>query len=492
MIWYEVPYGVSLVILTVSLMSGVQQSIVVLEASELLQPRAVRRVRLHYSLLAIVSLVMFLELVMAVASIEGGIYLRISRLPRLIALLPPLHGIWCLYHPLALPESLRPAAAGFWLSLFCLPLEFLLPAPLAALTVCFAITWFTLDAAHTLLTFQAYRRNELTRSIIPHMVRDIDYGLCVANPRGWIIEMNPAFTTLCTRIGLPVADHIGAFDQALIERQAKNFLEISDLGEQLAIRQGETSYTLRRQSFRTGHRCYTQLSLSDTTLLSQTSHSLQSENNELAERNQALEQVIARLTQEETAHERERICRMAHDAWSQQLAIAGLSVDMLIRQTGSPVGADKLSELNAVLDMTRAEESALLPGNLDKTVARLAQSYGQLGVTTIVTGQANFTSLQEESLKPVLREAFANAVRHAYARSIEIHFFKDQYKTGMEIRNDTLDSSPDIAEGRGLHDMRVRVCQAGGSIHFSKQTRFSLTITFERTGEDELDENHSD
>ncbi len=34
---------------------------------------------------------------------------------------------------------------------------------------------------------------------------------------------------------------------------------------------------------------------------------------------------------------------------------------MLIRQTGSPVGADKLSELNAVLDMSRAEDCNQTP-----------------------------------------------------------------------------------------------------------------------------------
>lgn len=491
-IWYDIPYGVSIAALLAVLLTGVLQSVAALEASELLQPRFVRRVRLHYSLLACVSLVLLLELVRAVSSIEGGLYLGISRMPRLAAFLPAMHGIWCRRHPLGLPESLLPAEAGFWLPLLCLPLDLFLPAPISPLLICFAIAWLGLDAVHTLLTFQAYRRSELTRSIIPHMVRSIDYGLCVANARGWVIESNPAFATLCNRLDLPAGDHIRAFDRALTAQQIQGGLEVRDLGGSLAIRKGDASYALRRQTFRIGRRQYTQMSLSDTTRLTRVSRTLEQDNQLLAERNRELEQVITRLGEEEAAHERERLCRIAHDAWSQQLAIAGLTVDMLIRQSGVPVDASKLAECSALLAMPGENELTLLPGDLVKAVSRLAHSYSQLGVSTIVTGQARFTPAQEEALKPVLREAFANAVRHAYARTIEVRFFSDPGQTGIEIRNDTLDSTPEIAEGRGLHDIRMRVSQAGGSIQVSKRTHFSLMVTFNRTGEENDDENYPD
>ena len=492
MIWYTIPYGVSIAALLAMLLTGVLQSVAALEASELLQPHFVRRVRLHYGLLACVSLVLFLELVMAVSSIEGGLYLGISRVPRLVAILPVLHGIWCRRHPLGLPESLLPAKAGLWLPLLCLPLELFLPPPISALLICFAVAWLGLDAVHTLLTFQAYRRSELTRSIIPHMVRSIDYGLCVANARGWVIESNPAFTALCSRLDLPAGDPISAFDRALTAQQFQRDLEVRDLGGSLAIRKGDASYALRRQTFRVGRRQYTQLSLSDTTRLTRVSRTLEQDNRLLAERNRELEQVIARLGEEEAAHERERLCRMAHDAWSQQLAIAGLTVDMLIRQSVVPVDAAKLAECGALLAMPGENELALFPGDLDKAISRLAQSYRQLGVTTLVTGQARFTPAQEEALKPVLREAFANAVRHAYARTIEVRFFSEPDQAGLEIRNDTLDSTPEIAEGRGLHDIRMRVSQAGGSIQVSKKNHFSLMVTFDRTGEEDNNENRPD
>lgn len=424
--------------------------------------------------------------------IEGGLYLAISSIPRLAALLPPLHGLWCQRHPLGLPVSLRTAAAGFWLPLLCLPLEFVVPSPLAALLICFVVAWLGLDAFHMLLTFQTYRRSELTRSIVPHLVRGINYGLCVANSRGWMIETNPAFTTLCDRLGLPTSDHISAFDRALVALKSRDGLEITDMGDSLAIRQGDVSFALRRRAFRVGRRQYTQLSLSDTTRLTRVSSSVEHDNQVLAERNRDLEQVIARLSQEEAAHERERICRMAHDAWSQQLAIAGLTVDMLIRQSDAPVDAARLAECIALLAIPGDTGLTLMPGDLDKAVNRLAQSYRQLGVSTIVTGQAMFTPVQEEALKPVLREAFANAVRHAYARTIEVRFFSDCSQTGFEIRNDTLDSSTGIAEGRGLRDIRMRVSQAGGSIQVSKKTCFSLMVTFERTREEDCIENRLD
>ena len=104
MIWYEIPYGVSLAVMITALLAGILQSVAALEASELLHPLAVQRVRLHYGLLTLLSTVLLFELIQAVSSAEGGIYLSISRVPRLVALLPPLHGIWCRRHPLRLPE----------------------------------------------------------------------------------------------------------------------------------------------------------------------------------------------------------------------------------------------------------------------------------------------------------------------------------------------------------------------------------------------------
>ena len=83
MIWYEMTAGNTVVLFVMLLLTTVLQMLIALNSSEMpREKRALRLFRLQYSLLAVVSAVLSLEAIAAIASVEGGIYLAIPSLPR--------------------------------------------------------------------------------------------------------------------------------------------------------------------------------------------------------------------------------------------------------------------------------------------------------------------------------------------------------------------------------------------------------------------------
>lgn len=221
-----------------------------------------------------------------------------------------------------------------------------------------------------------------------------------------------------------------------------------------------------------------QLAISDVTKITRTATELEQENEKLAQKNQELERVISHIELEEIVREREKLCRAAHDLWSQRLAVAGLSIDILLDQKETRINSGNLEEIASTLEfpiMTEPQQSIC---DLPEMLRTLDDMYRKLDVKIKVSGRVDFPIDRQEVLSAVLREALANAVRHAYARHIFVCFYEDSEKTGVMIQNDCLDDKPGVAEGRGLQDMKTRVQKAGGSLRYEKNNSFKLQVTF--------------
>lgn len=479
MIWYEIPSIIGMIIFVVLLLTAALQAVVALEAGELLrEKRSLCFIRLFYALLAANSAVLFTESLLAIASIEGGIFLDIPVLPRYIAVLPVLLFLYDRRWPVELPPLLRPMAVSFFIPLLRLPQADLLPMPLPAAFSVFAAAWLAADAVCILHSFRAYARVEITRSVIPRIIRTIGHGICVANNRGWILEGNPAFYSLCNRLGIYKIERMDEFNKALKALEAAGVLNISEMENGRLIKAGGEVFFLQKSSFRAGKKVFVQLALSDITGVYRTATALERETKILEQKNRELERAIAGIAQEEAVHERERLCRAAHDLWSQRLAVAGLSVDILLSQGEQRISRENIAEIAGFLDIPAEEESSQAMDDLGEVLHNLTDMYRRLGVEIQVGGRAEFTGRQQQALCFVLREALANAVRHAYALSISVIFAEDSERTVMTVQNDTLIDEPGFIEGRGLHDIKTRVHHGGGAVRYEKNSVFRLQVTF--------------
>lgn len=461
------------------LLTAAAQIIVALEAGELIRNReAMRLIRLRYGLLALVSAALTLEAITAIASIEGGLYLELRGLLRYPAILPALLYLYSLSRPAKFPRLLQPQMLSSFVPLLYLPTLGRLPGPLPAALTAFAAAWLMCDATGMLLSYRAYGRSEITRDALAQIIRRIDYGICVADRRGWILERNRAFLSKCLSLGIPRVEQIVEFDRALAGLEEAGRLKRSELEKGSSIRAGNSVYYLQRSIFKAGGKCFTQLSLSDVTEKARTAAELERENEELARGNSELEAAITFMQLEETMRERERLCRSAHDHWSQRLALAGLLIDSRARKGDHDFSGDTLEDIAELLEEPAgAETSENMPG-LPEVLQRLGDMYRRLGTNIGISGAARFTPCEGKALAAVLREALANAVRHAYARQIDILLYNDGETKGVEIQNECLDDRPEFVKGRGLHDMENRIRQAGGEIEFRKGAAFVLKAAF--------------
>ena len=466
------------------LFRSVLQMLIALNSSEMpREKRALRLFRLQYSLLAVVSAVLSLEAIAAIASVEGGIYLAIPSLPRYVAALPGLLYLYSLTFPAKLPPSLRPLPLSFFIPLLRLPPMDGLPSPLATACAVFAAVWLLLDAVRMLWSFKAYARMEVTRGVMAHIIRGIGHGICVANRSGWILETNPAFDSFCMHLGIHKAERVEELDASLKALCDDRRLQVADLESGQSIRSGDSVFFLQRSSFKAGRKAYTHLALSDVTAIHRTASELEGENEQLAQKNRELEAAISETEQEEIVRARERLCRAAHDQWSQRLAVAGLSIDMLLDRQDMEAGSGHLEELARTLEDPASDESWQTDRDLTETLRDFNNLYKKLGVEIQISGQADFAGREQAVLYAVMREALANAVRHAYARHIHVRLDENADTKSVTILNQCLDDKTDIAVGRGLHDIIERVRQANGSVQYQKSRFFELKITFDKPGE---------
>lgn len=489
MIWYETPVVTGMTMFVVLLLTTALQMLIALHARELLRDkRALRFIRLLYSLLAVISAVLSLEALLAIASIEGGIFLAIPALPRYVSVLPALLFLFTIQSPVELPPGLRPPVITFFVPLLRLPPMDWLPESLPVALAVFAAAWLALDAARMLLSFRAYARTEVTRSVMAHIIRGISHGICVTNRRGWILESNPAFISLCESLGIHKAERIDEFYAALRALCDDGRVKISELENGKSIQTGSGVFFLQRSGFKAGWKTFEQLALSDVTEITRAAAELERENENLAQKNRDLEKAIFDIELEETVRERERLCRAAHDLWSQRLAVAGLSIDILLDRKEARINSGDLEEIARTLEVPVMAEPAQTICDLPEVLGGLTCMYRKLGVEIRISGQADFTGREQEALCAVFREALANAVRHAYARQIDLHFYENSEIAGVTIQNECLDDQPGVAEGRGLHDIKTRIRNAGGSVQYEKSDLFLLKVLFpkEPTNQEEV------
>lgn len=475
MIWYDAPVGIAMASAVLYLLAACLQVVVVLEAGELTRERrGLNLFRLRYTVLSALSGVFCWEAQLAVASIEGGVFLPEAFSIRWVALLPVL---------LLLYERSRPArqfqpslqTAACLLPLMRLPLADRLPAPLPAILAVFAAALLLGISVWLLFCMLSHARAKITRSALPRMLREIGQGVSVANSRGWILEANPAFYAFCDQMGLKRPERADELDAELTALVGAGKLETGEVEVCRYFRSGDDVFLLQRSRFRAGGRKYLQLALSDISASIHAAAALEQENARLTANNRTLEERIAQLMEEESVHARERLCRTVHDKWSQRLAVAGLSADLMM--SGQSVSPEAAAQLSALLE---AEPAEFPQEGLQETLRSLTNMYQKLGVEIVVEARAAFDASVQEALCAVLREALANAVRHAYARRVLVRFYEGDTVVGMRVQNDCLESAANVPLGRGLRDMRTRVEQAGGVLRTEKNSRFTVEAIFKK------------
>ena len=176
--------------------------------------------------------------------------------------------------------------------------------------------------------------------------------------------------------------------------------------------------------------------------------------------------------------DRERIARDLHDTVIQRLFATGLSLQGAARLAQRPEVADRIAQAVDDLDLTVKHirtaifglaASRRAAGGLRQRVLSLAsEAAGPLGFEPHVLFDGPVDTVPEEvavELLAVLREALANAARHAQARRVDVEVVADG-EVVLRVVDDG-QGLPDERRsgGRGLSNMEARASRLGGALH---------------------------
>lgn len=204
---------------------------------------------------------------------------------------------------------------------------------------------------------------------------------------------------------------------------------------------------------------------------------------------------------EEGAEARSRLAlaRDLHDSVVQFLAGAAFRIEAMKRSaSGTPLEPnldelkqlmlqeqDELREFIAALRSAARVDSKELASDLEMLSARLARQWGIRCEFTAETDSVTLPARLQVDAKHLLREAVANAVRHAGARLVRIKLRSTPDRLGLDFLNDgeRYPQSPD--DGELPRSMKERVEQAGGTLDVTRGmnvTRISVSLPLGRSG----------
>jgi len=204
--------------------------------------------------------------------------------------------------------------------------------------------------------------------------------------------------------------------------------------------------------------------------------------------------------------ERKRLARELHDSVAQLLygiSLQAAAASRSCRAGNTQQAAQRLADIQQDAIQALVEirlliceldppllEAAGLGVALQACLERVAQRDG-LETNLVIDGIERLPPAIERELYRIAVEALSNLVRHARARSVQVHLYQAGNFIYLQIEDDGQGFDPQAgyqSGGLGLHSMQERACRLGGRLEVDSQvgrgSRISARIPRTDKGED--------
>ena len=463
-----------------SLLTTVLYLIILLVSGEFYTRSVLLIFRAYYSFIAFFLMLSSYDLILTASAIEGGLFIDISDNYRYIVLLGPAIALIFLITYKNLCPELQPETLSCFILLLRLPKFDFLSWPWPVFFWSIFMLWFFVNAIRLLINFACISQNQITKGVMPKVLNQLNIGICICNSHGRFLEYNQAFSALAKQLDADKCSSIFCFKQKIDNLKYSYEDDINLSPNYCFVRINGRVVSCKTSNFSYHRRQYIQLILSDITQTAEATRKLNQKNLMLKERTMLLEKSLKYLEHNETLQQRDQLCRTAHDQWSQRLAVAGLSLDLMLEKSGDQTSRLNLREIDQLLAANNPLFLSTPNDSLDISLISLQYMYRKLGVSIIIDGQGSFSASEQASLIAIIKEACANSLRHSFAREIKLYFRSKHNSERVIVKNVCHDNETVISENRGLYDMRTRAQEAGGTMSYRKGRIFVVLISFPR------------
>ncbi len=126
-------------------------------------------------------------------------------------------------------------------------------------------------------------------------------------------------------------------------------------------------------------------------------------------------------------------------------------------------------------------KEAELPSD-ETPMAMLIRAANTMGMKLSITGELPENEWLQKLFVQAAAEALTNAIGHAGAKTLYIHFLHDAYDYIAQFTNDGVQPTEEIVEGGGLGALRRKIEQEGGTMIVNSVPEFTLTVTLPMKG----------
>ena len=327
-----------------------------------------------------------------------------------------------------------------------------------------------------------YHRTSLTRSSIKESMDSLPSGLCFSSPDGFVLLANRTMERLCQELTGSDLQDADAFWKQLVQKDPLPKNRRIAFGDTPCFQlKNKEIWTFQKENLASEDRNVFQIFALNISELYHLSEELEQKNVQLEEMNRRLKKYSENL-----------------DAFVRSREILDTKI-RIHKEIGQALFASRAYLMHNDLELSEKEifkhweyvarllkKETSLPQN-GQAWASFVSEAQNAGVSILTSGRLPTESEQLELIHLVAAEALTNAVRHAQADTLYIHFSEESGCMQMQITNNGKEAPESVQEGGGLGSLRICLEEAGGQMHLETRPQFCLSVTLPEKGA----ENHA-
>ncbi len=320
------------------------------------------------------------------------------------------------------------------------------------------------------LVYEDYmsQKNRLTPFSLKEGLNTLPMGIMFFDEDGYIYLINHQMEKIISQYFTQNQRNGNLFWKDLISANVSNS-QVEQNRNHILLYSSDKTWAFSKKYLTKDAKIYYEVHAIDVTEEFQRKQQLENNQSVLLAQKEEIERIIEKDKELRRQQEYSRIRTQVHDVMSQRLS----ALQRILNSSEEKDYKQLTPLLNNIVTQIKDKEN----GNLIDVYEELCLYFNKAGLQIILIGELPKDNKVASLLLSVLREAAANATRHAGATKLSVEITQQEEVYRIEITNNGTRPKKGIVMGSGLSGIINRVENAGGIFRVEVMPQFALVIT---------------